>query len=241
MLQRHAGVAGLPMASSEGVGSNVRYAPLADTRLVAAVCVCRPYAAKPIVVRGCQGCAERTTGAERKEPGLDAGAHGDYRASPSKDGKPQRSDAGQGSGPRAAPTREASPAMGSLPRRPDPRHRARPVKDRSTYARSAATHEGRGGTLPPHGPPATASPRPARACTALSPGTYRACDRGPPALRLAWYALLPSLVARPEWLSCWCAPRGRALTQEPSGITVQTLAKREERQQRTSDRSGTAA
>jgi hypothetical protein len=74
----------------------------------------------------------------------------------------------------------------------------------------------------------------------LSPGTYRACDRGPPALRLAWYALLPSLVARPEWLSCWCAPRGRALTQEPSGITLQTLARREERQQRTSDRSGTA-
>ena len=35
------------MASEEGVGENVRYAPLAVTRLVAAVCVCRPYAAKP--------------------------------------------------------------------------------------------------------------------------------------------------------------------------------------------------
>jgi len=34
---------------------------------------------------GCQGCAERTTGAteERKEPGLDAGASAAYRASPS--------------------------------------------------------------------------------------------------------------------------------------------------------------
>jgi hypothetical protein len=119
--------------------------------------VFRPYAAKPIAVRGCQGCAERTTGAERKEPGLDAGAHGDYLAWPSKDGKPQRPEAGQGSGSRAAPTREASPAMGCLPRRPDPRHTARPVKDRSTYPGSAATHEGRGGTLPPHCWPAHAS------------------------------------------------------------------------------------
>jgi hypothetical protein len=134
----------------------VRYAPLADKRLVAAVCVCRPYAAKPIAGRGCQGCAERTTGAERKEPGLDAGAHGDYLAWPSKDGKPQRPEAGQGSGSRAAPTREASPAMGSLPRRPDPRHTAWPVQDRSTYPGSAATHEGCGGTLPPRCPPAHA-------------------------------------------------------------------------------------
>ena len=93
----------------------------------------------PIGASGCQGCAAPSAA----RPGLDAGASGDYIAWPSKDGKPQRPDAGQGSGFRAAPTREASPAMGSLPRRPDPRHTARPVKDRSTYPGSAATHEGR--------------------------------------------------------------------------------------------------
>ena len=36
------------MASEEGVGSNVRYAPLAVERLVAAVFVLPPYAAKPM-------------------------------------------------------------------------------------------------------------------------------------------------------------------------------------------------
>jgi len=71
--------------------------------------------------------------------------------------------------------------MGSLPRRPDPRHTARPVQDRSTYPGSAATHEGRGGTLPPHGPPATASS--GTRVRRLSPGTSRAGDRGPPAPR----------------------------------------------------------
>ena len=39
----------------------------------------------------------------------------------------------------------------------------------------------------------------------------------------------------------WCAPRGQALTQGPCSITLQTLARREERPQRTSDTSGTAA
>src|SRR5712691_216800 len=47
--------------------------------------------------------------------------------------------------------KEHAPATGARP------HTARPVKDRSTYPRSAATHEGRGGTLPPHGPPGTPS------------------------------------------------------------------------------------
>jgi hypothetical protein len=103
----------------------VLYAPLAVKRLVAAVCVFRPDAAKP----------NRSERVSRRGPrrgsgaGLDAGASGDYRAWPSKDGKPQRPDAGQGSGSRAAPTREVSLAMGSLPQRPDPRHTARRVKD----------------------------------------------------------------------------------------------------------------
>ena len=105
------------------------YAPLAVKRLVAAVCVCRPYAAQP----------NRSERVSRRGPrrgsgaGLDAGASGDYRAWPFKDGKPQRPEAGQGSGSRATPAREASPAMGSLPQRPDPRHTARPVKDQSNH------------------------------------------------------------------------------------------------------------
>ena len=85
------------MASEEGVGEKMRYAALAVKRLGAAVCVFRPYAAKPnrrerVSRRG----PRRGSGA-----GLDAGASGDYLAWPSKDGKPQRPDAGQGSGPRA--------------------------------------------------------------------------------------------------------------------------------------------
>ena len=92
----------------------MRYAPLADTRLVAAVFVFRPYAAKPIGASGCQGCAAPSAG----RPGLDAGASGDYREWPSQGGKPQRPEAGQGGGLRAAPTPDASPAMGSLPRVP---------------------------------------------------------------------------------------------------------------------------
>jgi hypothetical protein len=53
----------------------------------------------PIGGSGCQGCAAPSAA----RPGLDAGASGDYRAWPSKDGKPQRPGAGQGSGPRAGP------------------------------------------------------------------------------------------------------------------------------------------
>jgi hypothetical protein len=184
----------------------VRYAPLADTRLVAAGCVCRPYAAQP----------NRSERVSRRGPrrgsgaGLDAGASGDYRAWPSKDGKPQRPEAGQGSGSRAAPTREASPAMGSLPRRPDPRHTARPVQDRSTYLGSAATHEGCGGTLPPRCTPAHAH---AASASTEAPSTPS----------------YPCRQASPRWSSCWCAQRGLPLTQEPCGITLRSISRREER------------
>ena len=47
VLQRHAGAAGLPMASSEGVGEKMRYAPLAVERLGAAVFGFPADAAKP--------------------------------------------------------------------------------------------------------------------------------------------------------------------------------------------------
>jgi hypothetical protein len=95
--------------------------------------------------------------------------------------------------------------------------------------------------LPPHGPPATASASSGTRVRRLSTGTHRAGEHGPPAPKPAWHALLPSLAVRPREPSCWCAPRGQALTQEPCGITFQTLARREERPQRTSDTSGTAA
>ena len=152
------------------------YAPLAVTRLVAAVFICRPYAAKPIAVSGCQGCPKGTTGAERKEPGLDAGASGDYRAWPSKDGKPQRLDAGQRSGFRAAPIREGSPAVGSLPQHPD--RRTQPGSKRPLDLQSAPAWQGFGGAEPPKGAPDHASParrERARAARAMLLPTSTVC------------------------------------------------------------------
>src|SRR4029450_8810927 len=107
------------------------YAPLADTRLVAAVFVLPAYAAQPtrrerVSRRGPSGAGERAARALTQE-------RAPRTLRRLQAGKPQRPDVGQGNGSRAAPTREASPAMGSLPQRPDPRHTARPVKDRSTY------------------------------------------------------------------------------------------------------------
>jgi len=46
--------------------------------------------------------------------------------------------------------------------------------------RSAATGEGRGGTLPPRCPPAHARASSGTRVRRLSPGTHSACDRGPP-------------------------------------------------------------
>ena len=94
--------------------------------------------------------------------------------------------------------------------------------------RSAATDEGCGGTLPPRCPPAHARASSGTRARRRSPGTYRADDRGPPAPRPVWHAIQPSLAARPRGLSCWWAQRGWALTQEPSGITVRSLVRREE-------------
>ena len=166
----------------------MRYAPLAVERLVAAVCVCRPYAAKPIGASGCQGCAAPSAA----RPGLDAGASEDYRAWPSQDGKPQRPEAGQGSGSRAAPTREASAAMGSLPQRPDPRHTARPVQDRSASSGAERPMRGCGDTLSPRGPPAYARGAsgtrvrrlsPVRSRSATAARSHRSMSGAPSGLR----------------------------------------------------------
>jgi hypothetical protein len=64
------------------------------------------------------------------------------------------------------------------------------------------------------------------------PGTRRACARGPPAPRLARPTLLPALAASPPGPSCWCAQRGRVLTQEPYGSTVRSRARRKGNPQR---------
>jgi hypothetical protein len=64
---------------------------------------------------------------------------------------------------------------------------------------------------------------PARA----TPATAVRQPRGPPGTPLR-----PVLATSPRWPSCWCAPRGQALTQAPCGITLQTLARSEERPQR---------
>jgi hypothetical protein len=73
-------------------------------------------------------------------------------------------------------------------------------------------------------PTLSASPRRVRHAQGLRPR--------PPAPRPAWYATQPSLTARRRWPFCWCMQRGLALTQEPCGITLRSIARREERQPR---------
>jgi hypothetical protein len=121
VLQRHAGVAGLPMASEEGVGEKVRYAPLAVKRLVAAVFVLPATRRSPREGSGCQGgdpwrshgegaCARALTQerAQRTLRRLPAGRTAAARCRP-------------GERPPSLPAPDASPAMGSLPLRPAPR------------------------------------------------------------------------------------------------------------------------
>ena len=79
--------------------------------------------------------------------------------------------------------------------------------------RSAATGEGCGGTLPPR-------------CTPAHAHAASASTEAPE------HALLPSLAPRLRWPSCWCAQRGRTLTQEPSGITWRSHARRKASPQR---------
>src|SRR2546428_474340 len=111
VLQRHAGVAWLPMASCVSRGGGLKDALRSPGREAAGRC----------------SFGFRSFGGEANPGGKDnvkgALAHGawrglplrlprqDYIAWPSKDGKPQRSAAGQGSGPRAAPTPEASETL----------------------------------------------------------------------------------------------------------------------------------
>src|SRR6266851_577453 len=116
----------------------------------------------------------------------------DYIAHPEEEEKaPQQSAAACGcQGPATAMVpavtaggegKEHAPATGAR------QYTARPVKDRSTYPGSAATHEGCGGTLPPHYPPAHARAASGTSVRLLSPCTHSACDRGPPAPMPAWH------------------------------------------------------
>src|SRR5262249_53244941 len=123
----------------------MRYAPLADTRLVAAVFGFPADAAQPtrrerVSRRGPSGAGERAARALTQE-------RAPRTLRRLQAGTPQRPDAGQGSGFRAAPTHEASPAMGSLPQRPDPRHTARQSKTDRTTLRCG--WQGFGGAQPP--------------------------------------------------------------------------------------------
>jgi len=98
--------------------------------------------------------------------------------------------------------------MGSLPQRPDPQHTARPVKDRSTSSGAERPVRGCGDTLSPRGPPAYARAASDTRVRLLSPGTSRACDRGPPAPQLVWHALRPALAPRP-WERSWLVHTAR--------------------------------
>ena len=213
----------------------MRYAPLADTRLVVAGRVFRPYAASQSE-RAVPGCAAPSAA----RPGLDAGASGDYLASPSRTENRSGQRQVRGAAPEWRP-----PAR--LPGHGKPSTVFRSAAHSPASERplgppwGAATHEGRGGTLPPQDPlchrqrliqhaRAPPVPRHVQGRRPRSASTAARLIRHP-----------ARAAARQRWPSCWCAPRGQALTQEPGGITFQMLARREERPQRTSGRSGPAA
>src|SRR5215831_7426248 len=184
----------------------MRYAPLAVERLGAAGFVLPAYAAKPtrrerVSRRGPSGAGERAARALTQER-----AQRTVRRLPA--GRTQRPAAGQGSGPRAASTREASPAMESLPQRPDLRHTARPVQDRSTYSGAERPVRGCGDTLSPRDPPAYARDVSGTRMRRLFPGTPRACDHGPPVPKPVWHTLRPALAARP-WERSWLVHTAR--------------------------------
>src|SRR5262245_5783126 len=132
----------------------MRYAPLADTRLVAAVFGFPAYAAQPtrrerVSRRGPSGAGERVARALTQE-------RAPRTLRRLQAGKPQRPDAGPGNGSRAVPTREASPAMGSLPRRPD--RSTQPGSTRPIEPQSVAAGRGQGAPSPQGGRPPTPAP-----------------------------------------------------------------------------------
>src|SRR5215468_5224412 len=125
----------------------MRYAPLADTRLVAAVFGFPAYAAQPtrrerVSRRGPSGAGERAARALTQE-------RAPRTLRRLQAGKPQRPAAGQGSGPRAASTREASPAMGSLPRPGSAAHS--PASKRALEQQSVSAGRGQGAPSPQGG------------------------------------------------------------------------------------------
>ena len=149
------------------------YAPLAVKRLGAAVCVLPAYAAKPtrrerVSRRGPSGAGERAARAltqERAERTLRRLQAGRTAAARGRPGERLPSCAHPRGLPGHGTPSTASRSAG---------HTARRVKDRSTYPGSAATHEGRGGTLPPHGAPAHARAASARAEVRLTRPLARA-------------------------------------------------------------------
>jgi hypothetical protein len=224
VLQRHAGVAGLPMASCVSRGGGLKRALRSPGRYAAGRCsfVFRPYAAKPTRRERVSRLrrAARWSGAEGA--GLDAGASAAYIASPSsrknRSGQPQARGAAPELRPPARPPRPWE-AFHGVPIRGTQPGSKRPF----VQPRSAATGEGRGGHAAPALP---AQPTSALRPPHCGPSDTPSCPCWQPAQR---------------WPSCWSTQRGQALTQEPCGSTFHTLTSREDRPQRTRDRSGTAA
>src|SRR6516162_1500667 len=148
----------------------MRYAPLADTRLGAAVFGFPPYAAKPmrrerVSRRGPSGAGERAARAltqERPEH---------YLASPFKAENPQRPDAGQGSAPEPCPPP------------PLPGHGKPSTASRSAAHSPAVKDPSNNNPLRPGRGLGAASPQKERLITPALPGasvpccTRRACDR----------------------------------------------------------------
>ena len=128
MLQRHAGVAGLPMASEEGWAKTCATLPwpIRGWSLQVVFFLLRR---SPREGSGCQGGTQGAAmGRARRRPGLDAGASAAYIAALSS--RKNRSGQMQARGrPPRLPAPDASPAMGSLPPRPAPQHRARQATD----------------------------------------------------------------------------------------------------------------
>jgi hypothetical protein len=94
-----------------------------------------------IRVSGCQvGAPLQSNGEGAVRPALDAGANGDYIASPSR----RKNSSGQTqarAAPPSVPAPVASQAMGSLPLRPDPAAQS-PTSPRRPPARRSAHHHG---------------------------------------------------------------------------------------------------
>jgi hypothetical protein len=168
VLQRHAGLAWLPMASEEGVGKNMRYAALAVKRLVDAVFVLPATLRSPMRrerasrVGGSAATGKRPESDRRERP-LTQERPEHYIASPSS----RKNSSGQTQARAAAPERARPrrlPGHGKPSTAPRlPQHRARQATD---ARQPAGAHTTAAATRPSSGPPGRGQARPASATRA---------------------------------------------------------------------------